>query len=84
MPGRAGSRLCSASTRFPRRQTQRAVTAFYAKKLGAGWARRGAACHVSPAWWLRYCTAADVGWPSSSTAGARSRAATSKRCSLAS
>jgi hypothetical protein len=29
------------------RQTQRAVTAFYARKLGADWERRGATCHVS-------------------------------------
>lgn len=28
------------------RQTQAAVTAFYARTLGAGWERRGAACHV--------------------------------------
>jgi hypothetical protein len=32
---------------LPRRQTQRAVTAFYAERLGAGWKRRGASCHVS-------------------------------------
>ena len=30
-----------------RTQTQRAVSAFYARKLGADWEPRGAACHVS-------------------------------------
>ena len=32
---------------LPRGQTQRAVTAFYARELGSGWERRGPACHVS-------------------------------------
>jgi hypothetical protein len=30
-----------------RRQTQRAVSAFYAKALGSGWEQRGPACHAS-------------------------------------
>jgi hypothetical protein len=32
-----------------RTQTQRTVSAFYARKLGADWELRGAACHVSGA-----------------------------------
>lgn len=48
--GDAGSGRFEAIQRvysLPFRQTQRAVTAFYAKKLGPGWERRSSACHVS-------------------------------------
>lgn len=48
--GDAGSGRFEAVQRvysLPRRQTQRTVTAFYAKALGSGWEQRGPACHVS-------------------------------------
>jgi hypothetical protein len=48
--GDAGSGRFEAVQRvysLPRPQTQRSVTAFYAKVLGVGWERRGPACHVS-------------------------------------
>ena len=48
--GDAGSGEFEAIQRvysLARKQTQRAVTGFYARKLGPSWQRRGAACHVS-------------------------------------
>jgi hypothetical protein len=48
--GDAGSGEFEAIQRvysLARRQSQRAVTDFYAGKLGRDWQRRGAACHVS-------------------------------------
>lgn len=48
--GDAGSGEFEAIQRvysLARKQSQRAVTRFYARKLGPNWQRRGAACHVS-------------------------------------
>jgi hypothetical protein len=48
--GDAGSGEFEAIQRvysLARRQSQGAVTSFYARKLGPNWQRRGAACHVS-------------------------------------